>query len=206
MGLYTICKIRDQTKNFTEILRYYRNLPQADSHVYRSVLLKPRACPQPEAVKGLKTEAAPPTPSRLAVTSTVGNDGVERGDLIKFFNTVFLELPGMKEFVNKFRATTASPCRKVSEDYNLYIKPLKQAETEKLRESPVKKQLYSFGKSPAKALVAINEMMRNTTNINQSVKRKIDIDGDNNGKKLNTAQDSVALTFSVSGKEEESRI
>ena len=49
-------------------------------------------------------------------------------------------------------------------------------------------------------------MMRNTTNINQSVKRKIDIDGDNNGKKLNTAQDSVALTFSVSGKEEESRI
>ena len=165
--LYTICKIRDQTKNFTEILRYYRNLPQADSHVYRSVLLKPRACPQPEAVKELKTEAAPPTPSRLAVTSTVGNDGVERGDLIKFFNTVFLELPGMKEFVNKFsskredgpplspvpnkfRATTASPCRKVSEDYNLYIKPLKQAETEKLRESPVKKQLYSFGKSPAK--------------------------------------------------------
>ena len=56
------------------------------------------------------------------------------------------------------------------------------------------------------ALVAINEMMRNTTNINQSVKRKIDIDGDNNGKKMNTAQDSVALTFSVSGKEEESRI
>ena len=170
--LYTICKIRDQTKNFTEILRYYRNLPQADSHVYRSVLLKPRSSSQPEAVKETKTEAAPPTPSRLAVSSTVGTDGVERGDLIKFFNTVFLELPGMKEFVNKFsskredgpplspvpnkfRANTASPCRKVSEDYNLYIKPLKPSEAEKLRESPVKKQLYSFGKSPAKVNIKL---------------------------------------------------
>ena len=49
-------------------------------------------------------------------------------------------------------------------------------------------------------------MMRSTTNMNKSVKRKIDIDGDiNNGKRL-APQNSVALTFSLPGKDEESQI
>ena len=34
----------------------------------------------------------PPTPGRCAASSTVGEDGEERGDLIKFYNAVFLPL------------------------------------------------------------------------------------------------------------------
>ena len=56
------------------------------------------------------------------------------------------------------------------------------------------------------ALVAINEMMRSTTNLNKSVKRKIDIDGDINNGKRHAPQNSVALTFSLAGKEEENPI
>ena len=95
--LYTICKIRDQTKNFTEILRYYRNLPQADSHVYRSVLLKARSSSQPEAVKELSTstEAAPPTPSRLAVSSTCRTNFIAGHGETDFNN------PKKKIFVNR---------------------------------------------------------------------------------------------------------
>ena len=75
-------------KNFTDIMKHYRNQPQAASHVYRSVLLRPR--PLLAATEtmdtGLGTGNPPPTPTRLAATSTIA-DGEERGDLIKFYNT-----------------------------------------------------------------------------------------------------------------------
>ena len=90
-------------------MKHYRNQPQAASHVYRSVLLKPRqqqqqqlsAGEQPSdapagadrttgevaaAVRDSKSEP-PPTPTRLANRSTVGDDGSERGDIICFYNT-----------------------------------------------------------------------------------------------------------------------
>ena len=83
---------RENEKNFTDIMRHYRSQPQAASHVYRSVLLKPVA-PGDMAAAADKSHAAtgaPPTPTRMANTSTVGTDGVERGDLIKFYNTGYL--------------------------------------------------------------------------------------------------------------------
>ena len=59
----------------------------------RSVLLKPGTN---AADKGISEEQStgpeqgrqpPPTPTKMANTSTIGNDGVERGDLIKFYNS-----------------------------------------------------------------------------------------------------------------------
>jgi len=176
-SLYIVCKVsgRENEKNFTDIMRHYRSQPQAASHVYRSVLLKPVA-PGDMAAAADKSHAAtgaPPTPTRMANTSTVGTDGVERGDLIKFYNTVYMEK--MQEFALKFRrqaslpplsplpvlrANPASPCRKVSESHSLYIRALKPNSTNKQFTSPMKPLSYSFSSSPAKDLDAINAMVR----------------------------------------------
>merc|ERR1719188_379973 len=102
--LYLVCKIRGEHKSFTDILSHYRKFqPQAENHVYRSVLLTPgtgSSCKQ-DPDEDPPTAAPiqpPPTPSRMAFSSTVSKDGEVRGDLIKFFNSVFLELNGLKDF------------------------------------------------------------------------------------------------------------
>jgi hypothetical protein len=107
-------------KNFTDIMKHYRTQPQAASHVYRSVLLKPRQPPPPPTAAAPESapadadtattstagvevgmppvssqslaslsafSQAPPTPTRMANRSTVGEDGSERGDIICFYNT-----------------------------------------------------------------------------------------------------------------------
>jgi hypothetical protein len=115
-------------KNFTDIMKHYRTQPQAASHVYRSVLLKPRQPPHtaaaPESAPGDADTAttstagveaamppvasqslaslsafsqAPPTPTRMANRSTVGEDGSERGDIICFYNTGIVHHKGKIE-------------------------------------------------------------------------------------------------------------
>ena len=105
-------------KNFTDIMKHYRNQPQAASHVYRSVLLKPhqpstageaptttasgdtgprvaeavdssmtRTNPAASSSQSQAPSQPPPTPTRMANRSTVGDDGSERGDIICFYNT-----------------------------------------------------------------------------------------------------------------------
>ena len=77
-------------------MRHYRSQPQAASHVYRSVLLKPVSAGQELASTAGNEPAKPQSPSKMAETSTVGTDGVERGDLIKFYNTGLLVQMGIK--------------------------------------------------------------------------------------------------------------
>ena len=215
--LYLVCKIRNNPKNFTDILHHYRNFqPQSDSHVYRSVLIKPgsnaeKTEPPPEASENPDTPVPsmpPPTPSRLANSSTVGKDGEVRGDLIKFFNTVFLELDGLKDFSLKFgvkrethppvsprpklRAMShMSPRKQVSESYKLYTRPLRQEDALQLQQSsPVRKLSYTVSMSPAKDLAAINEMVRNSC-IKNPIKRKLLDDEDDPAPKRQT--DSVLI-------------
>jgi len=177
-SLYIVCKAgKEHEKNFTDIMRHYRNQPQAASHVYRSVLLKTGPSSAEGEGKGgsgdTKSKQPPPTPTRMANTSTVGRDGVERGDLIKFYNSVYMER--MQEYALRFRksssqpplsplpvlrANPASPCRKVSENHSLYIRTLKPNVANIQYTSPRKPLSYSFSSSPAKDLAAINEMVR----------------------------------------------
>jgi len=185
-SLYIICKVSGKAfdKNFTDIMKHYRNQPQASSHVYRSVLLRPRSGPSaPEqsahAPQDFSNPPQPhPTPGKLAGMSTI-SDGEERGDLIKFYNTVFMEK--IQEFALKFsakkrvgelpplsplpqlRANPASPCRQVSQAHSLFIRPLNRGPLNlgsQSHKSPHKPLSYSFSRSPAKDLAAINEMMR----------------------------------------------
>merc|ERR1719414_1002823 len=163
-------------------MKHYRNQPQATSHVYRSVLLagKASSCSPSQQSGPISQSNPPPTPGRCAASSTVGEDGEERGDLIKFYNAVFLPL--VQEYALRFkksssvpgsmpplsplpqlRANPSSPCRKVSESHSVFTRPLKPTNGAQfaLHHSPVKPLSYSFSRSPAKNLTAINQMMKN---------------------------------------------
>ena len=162
-------------KNFTDIMKHYRSQPQATSHVYRSVLL---SCQRAEGggsqPHSPPSNNPPPTPGKMAGVSTVGEDGEERGDLIKFYNAVFLPL--VQDYALRFkksssvggggampplsplpqlRANPSSPCRKVSESHSVFVRPLKPTNgtpfgLQALHHSPVKPLSYSFSRSPAK--------------------------------------------------------
>ena len=179
-SLYIVCKVVGQDRNFTDVMRQYKTQPQAASHVYRSVLLGPKSDSAAPDKKEGKSDPSkpPPTPTKAANASTVA-DGEERGDLIKFYNDVFMHR--LQEFGLKFkrsrqaeapplsplpklRVTPQSPCRKVSENHSVFIRPLKQAPSDVVTfnpSSPHKPLSYSFSRSPAKDLAAINALMRN---------------------------------------------
>jgi len=201
-ALYIVCKVsgKDCEKNFTDIMKHYRNQPQAASHVYRSVLIKPGSAGTGSA-SSAPSATCPPTPGRMAASSTVSMDGEERGDLIKFYNTVYLEL--VQEFALRFsvkksgaesnlpplsplpqlRANPSSPCRKVSDAHSVFIRPLKPTNMVQLSQSPVKTLSYSFSRSPAKDLAAINEMMR-SQGTRKVGKRLLQDEEENTGKRI----------------------
>jgi len=118
----------------------------------------------------------------MAATSTIGMDGEERGDLINFYNNVFL--PRLQKFSKLFmrssgsggnqapplsplpqlRAHPMSPCKKVSDNHSVFIRNLKSTPGDAVTynpHSPHKPLTYSFSRSPAKDLVAINVLMNN---------------------------------------------
>ncbi|KAI4499767.1 hypothetical protein M0802_005023 [Mischocyttarus mexicanus] len=178
-AVYVICKLVKMEKNsFTEIMRCYRLQPQAESHIYRSVLI----CKGPQEIRA-HTEAsgsneiqmdeepnvAPPTPTNMAGTSQ--DYGTERrGDLIKFYNTVYV--PQVKEVANKLglargstqtltlsplpksKVCTNSPVRRVTDSILTRTLDIKA-----MNASPAPQLSYCFSRSPAKDLEAINKMM-----------------------------------------------
>ncbi|XP_072862861.1 retinoblastoma-like protein 1 isoform X2 [Chlorocebus sabaeus] len=93
-AFYIMAKVTKEERTFQEIMKSYRNQPQANSHVYRSVLLK--SIPR-EFVAYNKNinddfemidcdlEDATKTPD-----CSSGPVKEERGDLIKFYNTIYV--------------------------------------------------------------------------------------------------------------------
>ncbi|XP_012233373.1 retinoblastoma-like protein 1 isoform X3 [Linepithema humile] len=178
-AIYVICKLVKMEKNsFTEIMRCYRLQPQAESHIYRSVLItKIPNDGNPTMSNNEKSEdngtlgenTAPPTPTNMAGTSQ-NFDGEERGDLIKFYNTVYV--PQVKDFANKFglargsvmnlslsplpkgKAPANSPVRRVTS--SIMTRTL---DPKAISASPAPQLSYCFSRSPAKDLEAINKMM-----------------------------------------------
>uniref|UniRef100_A0A8C3P3M8 RB transcriptional corepressor like 2 n=1 Tax=Chrysemys picta bellii TaxID=8478 RepID=A0A8C3P3M8_CHRPI len=113
--------------------------------------------------------SAPPTPTRL----TGANSDIEeeeRGDLIRFYNNIYIEQ--MKEFALKYSSTNAtdapplspypfvrigSPRRiQLSQNHSIYISPHKNESAL----SPREKIFYYFSSSPSKRLSEINSMIR----------------------------------------------
>lgn len=225
-SVYVISKVTGKQQPFQEIMKCYRLQPQAQSHVYRSVLLNSRyrhtsgssdgsragASRTSSPVTGEKEETKekekksvavrssstlpvphpsshPPTPTRMVGTGSNFEFGEERGDLIQFYNQVFITQ--MKQYALRFSATqngdipplsplpatrchTTSP-RRVSSKHSVYISPHKVGGcSPKL---PDRKLLYCFSKSPSKSLKAINNMIRvNEMKSGFSGKRTLKVD------------------------------
>ncbi|XP_076162240.1 retinoblastoma-like protein 1 isoform X3 [Ptiloglossa arizonensis] len=178
-AIYVICKLAKVEKNtFTEIMRCYRLQPQAESHIYRSVLIVKTPFNEsqmnneesgPKDTSDKETKVAPPTPTNMAGTSQ--NFGEEtRGDLIKFYNTVYV--PQVKEVANKLglsrgsvmnlslsplpkgKPLASSPVRRVTGSIRT-----RTLDPKAISASPAPQLSYCFSRSPAKDLEAINRMM-----------------------------------------------
>ncbi|EMP41278.1 Retinoblastoma-like protein 2 [Chelonia mydas] len=110
--------------------------------------------------------SAPPTPTRLTGTNS-DIEEEERGDLIRFYNNIYIE--HMKEFALKYSSTNAtdapplspypfvrigSPRRiQLSQNHSIYISPHKNESTL----SPREKIFYYFSSSPSKISHGVTE-------------------------------------------------
>ncbi|XP_011875913.1 PREDICTED: retinoblastoma-like protein 1 isoform X2 [Vollenhovia emeryi] len=178
-AIYVICKlVRMERNSFTEIMRCYRLQPQAESHIYRSVLIERVSNDGDSSTADIERSedsavigenVTPPTPTNMAGTSQNFN-GESRGDLIKFYNTMYV--PQVKEFANRFgsargsvmnlslsplpkgKAPANSPVRRVTS--SIMTRTL---DPKAISASPAPQLSYCFSRSPAKDLEAINKMM-----------------------------------------------
>ncbi|KAL6425135.1 hypothetical protein ACFW04_009426 [Cataglyphis niger] len=179
-AIYVICKLVKMEKNsFTEIMRCYRLQPQAESHIYRSVLIKKISNDgDPTSSNNERSEdngtsvenITPPTPTNMAGTSQ-NFDGEERGDLIRFYNKVYV--PQIKEYANKFgsargnnnQSLSLSPLPKGNTSTNSPVRRVTSSimtrtlNPRAISASPAPQLSYCFSRSPAKDLEAINKMM-----------------------------------------------
>ncbi|XP_025892267.1 retinoblastoma-like protein 2 [Nothoprocta perdicaria] len=112
--------------------------------------------------------SAPPTPTRLTGANS-DTEEEERGDLIQFYNNVYIE--HIKDFALKYTSNTSdspplspypfvrtgSPRRvQLSQHHPVYISPHKNESAL----SPREKIFYYFSSSPSKRLKEINSMIR----------------------------------------------
>lgn len=172
-SVYIICKITKETHTFQDIMKCYRSQPQANSHVYRSVLL--RHTPREQVSdENMEVDLVSGGESAEKTTQSSASDQSgeeERGDLIQFYNTVFVlkmksfalryathenraEAPPLSPFPS-VRAQPLSP-RRVSQRHSLYVSPHKNSSGYLTPNS----YTYRINSSPSKDLSDINRMIR----------------------------------------------
>ena len=112
-AIYIMFKVTNTERNFQEIMKHYRNQPQALSHVYRSVLISRTGgsgnrSPSTNSTTSVSHNSSaesrrrcPPTPNQVLGLSS-NFDTEERGDLIKFYNQVYVQV--MRGYALKFRS------------------------------------------------------------------------------------------------------
>lgn len=167
-AVYVIPKVLQKPQTFMEIMKCYRQQPQADSYIYRDVLLENKTS---KVVDGVKEEI----PER-------------RGDLIEFYNSVYVI--EMKDFTMKFANGTQPcdimvsplpvPCGRrclvspsVQIIKNVFVKPL---DSPVIQNPSIRSYNYFFSRSPSKDLKDINKAINNN-GLNVCGKRLL-IDGD----------------------------
>ncbi|XP_053571925.1 retinoblastoma-like protein 1 [Bombina bombina] len=204
-AVYIMAKVTKEERLFHDIMKCYRNQPQANSHVYRNVLLKrlPQGvreeiiANQDVEMIDCDSDDGHPTPSN--------SEQAERGDLITFYNNVYVER--VKLFALKYavgtqehlveapplspfpsiKQQTVSP-RRVSQQHSIYVSPHKNYSCL----TPRSALLYKFNGSPSKSLKDINSMIKQEQ---RSKKRAITIDSDSESpaKRLCQENDDVLM-------------
>ncbi|NXD88156.1 RBL1 protein, partial [Halcyon senegalensis] len=211
-AFYIMAKVTKEERTFHDIMKSYRNQPQANSHVYRSVLLRNvsdvlqnKNANQDVEMTDWSVKSGISSGGSAAGHST--ESGVEeRGDLIKFYNAVYVER--VKSFAVKYDITNqdhamevpplspfpsikhqpVSP-RRISQQHSVYISPHRSVACL----TPRSALLYKFNESPSKSLKDINNMINQGEH--RSKKRAITIDSDTESptKRLCQENDDVLL-------------
>ncbi|MEE6506620.1 hypothetical protein FKM82_007763 [Ascaphus truei] len=166
-AVYIMAKVTKEERLFHDIMKCYRNQPQANSHVYRSVLLKiPQGVNETSANQDVEMEDCESNgDSHPSQPNSSGGNGerLERGDLITFYNHVFVER--VKSFALKYavsahehlvEAPPLSPFpsikqqavspRRVSQQHSIYVSPHKNNSSL----TPRSALSYRFNGSPSK--------------------------------------------------------
>ncbi|XP_029467725.1 retinoblastoma-like protein 1 isoform X2 [Rhinatrema bivittatum] len=215
-AFYIMAKVTKEERTFQDIMKCYRSQPQANSHVYRSVLLKTvaEAVITNDANINLNVEMEDSasdsntccSSQRMPPESSSEQRKEERGDLITFYNAIYVAK--MKFFALKYSFSTqdhmvealplspfpnikqqpVSP-RRVSQQHSIYVSPHKNGSCL----TPRTALLYKFNGSPSKSLKDINNMIKQGDQ--RSKKRALTIDSDSESpeKRLCQEKDDVLL-------------
>ncbi|KAL9834696.1 retinoblastoma-like protein 1 isoform 3-T3 [Geothlypis trichas] len=213
-AFYIMAKVTKEERTFQDIMKSYRNQPQANSHVYRSVLLRntsddvpldKNANPDMEMTEDSSVKAGTSL-GRSTAENLSESETEERGDLIKFYNAVYVgrvksfalkyditnqdhvvEAPPLSPFPS-IRQQAVSP-RRISQQHSVFVSPHKNGACL----TPRTALLYKFNGSPSKSLKDINNMIKQGEH--RSKKRAITIDSDTESpsKRLCQENDDVLL-------------
>ncbi|XP_055011295.1 retinoblastoma-like protein 2 [Boleophthalmus pectinirostris] len=203
-AIYVIAKVTKEDKSFQNIMKCYRTQPQANSNVYRNVLISERTRPTSTKINSNETsqetggEKSPvpslsPTNNKQPIsssptnlntstntsttTNTTNTDtdtaiGEERGDLIHFYNNVYIKQ--MRHFALRFSPGSGSAANSppvvpypslrsgsprrmlLSSKHSIYISPHNLNSTP----PPKDKLCYYIGSSPPHRLQEINSLIR----------------------------------------------
>ncbi|XP_004585849.2 retinoblastoma-like protein 1 isoform X1 [Ochotona princeps] len=209
-AFYIMAKVTKEERTFQEIMKSYRNQPQANSHVYRSVLLRriPREVPTNNKNINGDSERAEGDLEDATKTPDCSSEPVkdERGDLIKFYNTVYvarvksfalkydlsnqdhmMDAPPLSPFPH-IKHQPGSP-RRISQQHSIYVSPHKNGSGL----TPKSALLYRFNSSPSKSLKDINNMIRQGEQRTKKRAIAIDSEAESPAKRLCQENDDVLL-------------
>uniref|UniRef100_A0A8C6S6U8 Retinoblastoma-associated protein B-box domain-containing protein n=1 Tax=Neogobius melanostomus TaxID=47308 RepID=A0A8C6S6U8_9GOBI len=98
-AVYVITKVTKEDKSFQNIMKCYRTQPQANSDVYRNVWRK-KSAPNSASSASTKNNSTisstspssnTTTTTTTATSNTTASVEEERGDLIHFYNNVYIK-------------------------------------------------------------------------------------------------------------------
>uniref|UniRef100_A0A8C0V3S5 RB transcriptional corepressor like 2 n=1 Tax=Cyanistes caeruleus TaxID=156563 RepID=A0A8C0V3S5_CYACU len=194
-AIYVMTKVTNEDRSFQNIMRCYRTQPQAKSHVSTVTIcllntfilfweqitwqnnecLRLWLCPagSRDSSPVMRSSSTLPVPQPSSAGPNSDSEEEERGDLIQFYNNVYIEQ--IKDFALKYTSNAVSyqtdspplspypfvrlgsPRRvQLSQHHPLYISPHRNESAL----SPQEKIFYYFSSSPSKRLKEINSMVR----------------------------------------------
>uniref|UniRef100_A0A670JQS6 RB transcriptional corepressor like 1 n=1 Tax=Podarcis muralis TaxID=64176 RepID=A0A670JQS6_PODMU len=202
-ALFIMAKVSKDERTFQDIMKCYRNQPQANSHVSMFSSYK-------HFVKAFSKDNTfmSCSPMRTKPEIPKGLEKEERGDLPTFYDTVYLgrvqvfalkleptsdkhhpevEAPSLSPFPS-IKHQPVSP-RRISQQHSVYVSPHKNGACL----TPKTALLYKFNGSPSKSLKEINNMIKQGGQ--RPKKRAISIDSDTESpaKRLCQENDDVLL-------------
>uniref|UniRef100_A0A8C3AWX3 Retinoblastoma-like protein 2 n=1 Tax=Cyclopterus lumpus TaxID=8103 RepID=A0A8C3AWX3_CYCLU len=190
-AVYVMAKVTKEDKSFQNIMKSYRTQPQASSNVYRSVLISGRSR-RPSGINNNNNNSPGDTsqgldlgtkqllqsfmldPPRGSSSSSVGGREEQRGDLIHFYNQVYIKQ--MRPFALRYSTSspsagtpplcpypslrTGSPRRVLlSSKHSVFISPHKTSSAPPAS-TPRDQISYYICSSPPNRLQEINSMIR----------------------------------------------